>query len=308
MNLNKIIKPKINDLPDKPICLRGRLNTGTTCNLNCEFCYYQGNLKDPFRKLSIIENEINLLKASGMTSIDLSGGESSIHPEFLTILDMCKNFDKIAMLTNGISFSDIDKLKEAKDHGLSEILFSLHGWNTKSHNEKVDHKAFRKIIQAIKNAQELDMDIRINCTVQNDFDGRNYARIIKYLIRCGVKIQQLNFLPLNRWESSHKLDYLDYQKVSPKIMIFIDKDIVPVTVRYIPFCFMKGYEKYCVSTLDHIYDLTDWNIQTFDLTTVQDITVESMLETAITNRIASYDKPRSCKDCEFILRCDGYEK
>ena len=72
----------------EPICNRAKLDTGTHCNYRCSFCYYKTKLND-ITEFESIRQRIDYLSACGITEVDLSGGESSIHNDWFTILDYC---------------------------------------------------------------------------------------------------------------------------------------------------------------------------------------------------------------------------
>ena len=300
MNFNTFAKiPRY----DKPLNTRAKLDTGKECNYNCYFCYYQGHLDESDTYEEIIKRA-KKLKDLGITEVDLSGGESSIHKDWFKILDYCnKNFDNVSCLSNGSKFKDFDFLKKSKEHGLSEILFSLHGYDEKSHDKIVGVQgAFRDILESIKNAQKLNMIVRINCTVTSN----NVNHLDKYTELINqIKPMQLNYLPLNYWDSASNLKTQNYEKIANSIKNSIDnldKDI-EINVRYIPFCFMKGYEKYVKDIPQHIYDLRDWNIAAYryeDLDKVFDI--------AYQNRLHTYYKPKKCFKCKYFFDCDGIEK
>jgi len=304
LNLNEIYKPKLGDISKDLLCHRARLNTGTRCQANCYFCYYKDQLDVDHLDLNIIKKEADLLFDSGITQIELSGGESTIHKDFFEILDYVSKFEHVSMLSNGIKTADDDFILKCYKHGLREILFSLHGSNKEKHNKILGVNSFDKICKSIENANVLGMTVRINCVVDENFN--NPEEYTKLLSRFYIK--QVNFLPLNYWDDAKNLKTFDYNLKNVQKFIDLNHNEMDINVRYVPLCYMKGYEEYCVSTLDHIYDLTDWNIQCFNIKEVQEINHENMLNAALKNRLNTYTKPIECKDCEFILRCDGYEK
>ena len=108
-----------------PRCNRAKLDTGLYCNYSCEFCYYLGDLdkKTPFSK---IKERIDILYKYGISQVDMSGGESSIHKDWFKILDYCNDrFENISCLSHGGTFANEKFLIKSKEHGLKEILFSL---------------------------------------------------------------------------------------------------------------------------------------------------------------------------------------
>ena len=288
---------------DKPINSRAKLDTGKGCNYNCYFCYYQGDL-DKYDTYEEIIQRADKLKQLQIKEVDLSGGESSIHKDWFKILEYCnKNFDNVSCLSNGSKFADFEFLKKSKEYGLSEILFSLHGWNKKSHDSIVGVKgAFENILKSIENAKKLDMIVRINCTVTagnvNHLD--EYTNLINE-----IKPLQLNYLPLNYWDNASNLKTQNYEKLAKAIKKSIDKldTNIEINVRYIPLCFMEGYTEYIKNIPEHIYDLRDWNIAAYRYESI-----DKIFDIAYENRLETYYKPKKCFRCKYFDKCDGIEK
>ncbi len=303
MNLNKLFIPLAKDTPDVKYNKRAKVDTGTTCNYKCDFCYYYNSLNAKFKDIAIIKKEILLLYKIGIKEFDLSGGESSIHPYFIEIITHAKQYGKVSTLSNGSMFHDIKFLEKCKQAGLQEVLFSLHGYDNISHDKIVHHKtAFDKIIKSIINCNELGIEVRLNCTIDNTFNEKKYLELLNKL-----RFTQLNLLPLNYWDDASSKKSIDYKLIGNKAKYIIDNLLnIECNVRYIPFCFMKEYEKNVVGVFQHIYDLKDWNLHAYDLPDTK-LTKNKMFEAATKNRIASFTKPLSCKDCSMAYICDGIE-
>ncbi|MDD0854371.1 radical SAM protein [Halobacteriovorax sp. GB3] len=291
---------------------RAKLDTGTFCNYECYFCYYLNDL-DKITPVDIIKKRAKKLRDFGISEVDLSGGESAVHRDWFQILDYCNElgFTHISALTNGSKFANLDFAKKSFQHGLKELLFSVHGYDEKSHDEIVGRKgAYRKILKAISNCKEVGIRIRINCTVTNknfDFLESHYVDLINQ-----IKPEQLNFLPLNYWEDANKLEVHSYNLLSESIKKAIDKlnPEIEINVRYIPYCFMKGYEKYVVGVYQHIFDRDDWNIMTYEVDQfeVKEVSIKDYFEVAKRKREYTYSKKKECFDCKYFFICDGVEK
>lgn len=299
MNANIAIQPYY---PDIPLCNRAKLDTGKECNYNCYFCYYQGHL-DEQDTYSDITSRADILYDLGIREIDLSGGESSIHKDWFKILNYCNKFDNISCLSNGSMFKDFAFLEKSKKYGLSEILFSIHGHNEEVHDKIVGKKgAFNDIMSSITNANKLGILVRINCTVTNTNikDIEKYAYLINKL-----KPYQINFLPLNYWNAANAMKKQDYTTLSKGIQLAIDTIYpeIEINVRYIPFCYMIGYEKYVVNTQQHIYDKKDWNICAYSYQNL-----DKYKEISKSQMMRWYYKPIKCTSCKFFHICDGIEK
>lgn len=299
------------DLIDLEINSRSKLDTGTFCNYECSFCYYLEDL-DKVTSLEIIKKRARDIKALGIKQVDLSGGESSLHSNWFEILDYCVElgFEKISCLSNGSRFSSIDFIKKSQDRGLSEILFSIHGSSEAVHDKVVKRNgAFKKLMLAVENAKSIGVEVRINCTVteENSSDLVDYVSLINRL-----KPLQLNFLPLNYWGDAKKIKVSRYEIMATKIkeaIVALNNDI-EINVRYIPFCFMNGYEKYVVGTYQHIFDTRDWNIITYDIKETENVKTDlaSYYAKAKEKRLHSYFKPRACLECKYFDICDGVEQ
>lgn len=298
----------------EPLNKRVKLDIGTLCDCRCFFCYYSDKLKQN-KDFEEIKNKIDDLTLFGVDEFDMSGGEPTIHPNWFDILDYCSlKKVKVSTLTNGLKFADYGFLKKSYDKGLREILFSVHGFDEDTHDSIVGKKgAFNKISIALKNACELGIRVRINTTVcsMNLDKLTGIGEFIK-----PYSIFEINFLPLNYWDKASENEKIDYKSMAREIQKAIKTaEKVPyVNVRYIPYCFMVGYERYVCNTYQHIYDVLDWDIGFYDLeyykknrpSFVDDISY--LYSVARKNRTATYKKVEDCKQCKYFRICDGFEK
>ena len=300
-----------------PRCNRARLDTGPLCNYDCEFCYYRANLSDK-TAWEVVKDRIDYLHAYGITEVDLSGGESSMSPDWFKILDYCnERFTSISCLSHGGTFANMNHLRKSKEHGLKEILFSLHG-PTKETHEAITNRAgsFEKILQGIKNAQELGMVVRLNCTVysRNHHQLENiYADLVN-----GIKPTAVNFITLNYWVESNDEDFsnISLEDLTNGIKRCIDRldKSIEIIVRYTPFCYMKGYEQYMYNIYQHIYDVRDWNREMYNSTvdvsrtyTEEEKIVMAYTEAGV-HRDRFYRKDLKCLTCKHFYVCDGIKK
>lgn len=296
-------------------CTRAKLDTGTFCNYDCEFCYYQGllHIKTDYET---IKRRIDTIQQYGIDQIDLSGGESSVHKDWFDILRYCKDkFTNISTLSNGWAFSKEKFMIDSKQAGLNEILFSVHGYDEKSHDAIVRRKgAWKRMMRAIELAHSNDIVVRVNCTLyQKNLPGFDtYHNVLKK-----ISPHEVNFLTLNYWTNNCHADPIDYKLATDKLKKCIDniKDHVKfINVRYTPYCYMVGYEKYVCNNFQHIYDIYDWNkeIYNYDIDTSIKYTHEQKIDMAYAAaakiRNTDYYKPVECMKCKYFNICDGPEK
>jgi MoaA/NifB/PqqE/SkfB family radical SAM enzyme len=309
--MNKLSVKKILIDYDRPINNRAKLDTGKLCNYKCEFCYYKNSLSER-DELDKIYKRIDYLLDYGIKEIDLSGGESSVEPNWFNILNYCQNkFDRISCLSHGGKFSDKEFIQKSFDLGLREILFSLHCTDESVHDKIVGKKgAFKNLIKAIENSHRLNIEVRLNTTVYHE----NYNKIDTSFIK-SLNPTQVNFIALNYWRDNKDFYPIDYGTICSYVSNYIDdlKDSTEVNARYFPYCFMPSKEKYIKNHYHHIYDFKDWNKAVYSgtLDTKKNYThnekVEHSFSEAERMRIYSYFKTEECTKCKYFYICDGIE-
>jgi MoaA/NifB/PqqE/SkfB family radical SAM enzyme len=307
------------------------------CNVSCRFCYYIGLHKD--RSTENIKKQIDIAKKYGMEHIDFSGGEPTMRGDFLELVSYAKKkgFKTICALTNGQKFIDKEFLKECRDAGLNEILFSVHGYNEKNHDwlTRVPG-SFNKLMKSIENAKKNGIPFRTNTTVTK----ANYKHLTEHAkIFIKLKPIQSNFILFNDWDCAESVaeDFsIKYSVASPYLKKAIDKmkgHVKSINVRYIPFCFMLGYEKYVCDYSQKIYDPYEWsqrllskfgdplNFQntlkhygfvvmgTLKFRPKFKLNFNEYLEDVfLAYRRSTYKKPKDkCGKCKFNNICDGLE-
>jgi MoaA/NifB/PqqE/SkfB family radical SAM enzyme len=143
----------------------------SVCELRCDYCSampFDGKLIPTERMLKLIE-EIQQLK---VFSLLLSGGEPTLHPEFLTFLSACaRSSIELTVNSNGINLSDFDFASEVnKVHPKAIIAVSLDS-SDNGINDLHRGSGGRKAQQAISNLCELGQPIYLSTVMTGDNFG-----------------------------------------------------------------------------------------------------------------------------------------
>ncbi len=244
---------------------RVRISTGLKCNARCKFCYFHEELNTQEYSGRQIMKMLDLAAEYDIKDIDFSGGEPTIRNDINSLLSYAHSigFRKNCIITNGIKTSDLDFLKSLIDSGLNEILISIHGNSAHVHDELVGvHGAFSNIIKSLKNYKETGIRFRINCVV-NRYNYKSLPQFAEIADR--YKPAAFNFISFNDWVNAESLTerisvrYIEASPYLKKTIDLLDQLVPKVTVRYIPFCFMQGYEKHVCNLLQNDYDNDEWN-------------------------------------------------
>jgi len=135
-------------------------NFTNMCNFRCKHCYQRADKPLP-NELSLAEKlrVVEELDRAGVPAIALSGGEPTIHPDYLTIIKAASRRGMYtAVATNGWRFADIDELKKAVDAGLRYVEVSIDSANPRKHDEfRGVEGAWKRAVKALENAVKLGL-------------------------------------------------------------------------------------------------------------------------------------------------------
>jgi MoaA/NifB/PqqE/SkfB family radical SAM enzyme len=318
---------------------RVKIVTGLKCNIQCLFCYYRDSLKAPNRSLSDIQKDLRFARRNGIAELDFSGGEPTMHQDLPAMIYDAKKlgFEKVAIISNGVRLSDDTYLGTLKSAGLDEILFSVHGPDAKIHDQLTTVPgSFTKISSALSNASAAGITIRVN-TVVNQINVRSLPLIASFV--ADFHPRQVNFITINDWcFAKHLVDklMLPYSDMSPHLKEacdLLEPRVPAVNVRYIPFCSMKGYERFVCNHRQVIYDQFEWVPYIRTRLEVQNSLLRSwailaygylrggafkktfrlpfndLLNESITEALRHwfYSKGNQCRECSRNSICDGVE-
>jgi MoaA/NifB/PqqE/SkfB family radical SAM enzyme len=313
--LNKKDMTKQFDHIDDSHTKRCKINTGHICNANCPFCYYSNSRIENI-KFDLIEKQLGIAKKFGMESVDFSGGEPTIHKDFKKMIETANKigFKDICAVTNGLTFHDKGFMKECMELGLNDILLSLHGIEPIQNRVMGIDNAYSRAIKTIENANDLGLRVRVNSVVSS-MTYKNLPLLSKEL-----NVYNYNMILFKYcFDQINSPDFVNHLKTSQYIKQAIDncKDRIEViNVRYIPFCFMRGYEKYVTNFHQKKYDPLEWNnalffrfehIENICLDFLDNDPEEENNRAIEQYSVSDYCKANNCIRCRDFLICDGFE-
>ena len=125
------------------------------CNDRCVFCLDAHTHDGTVRAREEIKQQILDGRRKGAERLILSGGEPTIHPDFIDFVRLGRlaGYRKVQTVTNGRMFAYGEFLKRSLDAGLGEITFSIHGPNAKIHDALVGTRgAFEEEVKGLQRA------------------------------------------------------------------------------------------------------------------------------------------------------------
>jgi pyruvate-formate lyase-activating enzyme/SAM-dependent methyltransferase len=145
--------------------LKALLKVGYGCNEHCTFCHTQ-DIRHIDGASAEVEAKIDRAKALGHSMVVLSGGESTIRPEFFTWARRISNLGMdLGLVTNGLVLAYPDVLERLLELRLRYVYMSLHGGEARVHNRLVRRDSFEAAASALKNLSGRGLDLTANCVV-----------------------------------------------------------------------------------------------------------------------------------------------
>lgn len=130
---------------------RINIDVSYKCNNNCIFCYnlvHNGIL--PFYR---IRDYLNNNSKNHKLAVTISGGEPTLHPDFLQIIAYADKISKsVSILTNGRRFSNREFALNTVKTGRHQYIIPLHAANAEVHDDITRSSgSFRETVAGIKN-------------------------------------------------------------------------------------------------------------------------------------------------------------
>lgn len=133
------------------------LTVNRGCNLRCKWCYAKGTeyIESDNMPVDLAKRLVDFSKEIGSKSITLIGGEPSIYPDILELINYINHKGlRSVLVTNGYKLSEMSFLNELKSQGLDMIGFSIKAANRQQQIDLTRRDCFDKIIKSMKNLQE----------------------------------------------------------------------------------------------------------------------------------------------------------
>ena len=195
------------------------------CNNHCIFCLDEKAQDGTFLPLEIIEQSLKDGIKEKCSRVVLSGGDPTVHPDFLKIIRMAKDigYGHIQTITNGRMFCYSNFLHEAVKEGLSEITFSIHAPNVQINDLLTGVKgSFIQSMTALRSALSIK-NLIVNCDiVVSKLNVDCLFEHINMLYSFGVReFDILHIMPFGRaWTNWKQLYYDPFEKKNQLLKVF----------------------------------------------------------------------------------------
>ncbi|UGV41463.1 radical SAM protein [Methanococcoides orientis] len=176
-----------------------------TCNLNCPVCFAdsRGNFTLPFEKVKeMIDLYVKCEKEPEV--LQISGGEPTLHPDILRILEYMgqKNIIYPVLNTNGLKLADMDFAEkiastvqnDGSGIGKPVIYFQFDGLDDKTYTTLRGRPLLDIKMKALENCEKLGLTVALVATIVKGVNDQEIGHIIDLALR-KTNIKMVNFQP-----------------------------------------------------------------------------------------------------------------
>jgi len=160
--------------------IRTVVDTLQECNLRCKYCHPGKTWEKQNLSASSIEGVFNEAENRGLLEVTLTGGEITLHPELLRVLETTHILDSTiaTLITNGTTMTP-ELAKQFRDSNVSRICTSIDGPEADQHNSGRG-KSFERAMTGLRLLQETGKPI----TVISVAHHQNYEHVteLSYLL------------------------------------------------------------------------------------------------------------------------------
>lgn len=289
----------------------------TDCNLKCSYCYRNaGEIKKNNQlKTDKLFKILDSLHNVGLQSIELTGGEPTLHPDFIEIMNFCaKKFAIIGLLTNGTLITEELALKMLDFKEKMVISISLDAHTSEIHDQRRGVKgSFEKTCKNIRLLAKYGFLTRVTMT----FDEDTWDYIEPTLLlskKLGASMFAYSpVLPVGRAKMGFKYWAYDAMKVqeTEKVLREKYKDYIHLLSDDImakldnPGSCGAGYRCFCMDPTGKIRPCVTFNEGSAILGSLIESSPEEVFANPLAKYFANIKAPNEeiCQSCEWSFFC-----
>jgi len=235
--------------------------------------------------------------------VEFVGGETSIRKDFWTLLSAAKKLKipEIIMATNGRMFSIPGFSERTVKAGLTDLIFSIHGHDKKTHDSLVRSEgAFEQLMEGIRNAKKAGFgSINGNTTVVRQ-NMKHLKGIGEVYANFGIKNVEWIFVDPNYGGACNHF-YKYVPKISEASVYMREaldygrkRGFGGWKARYVPLCYFPDHLKQISEMIEVKLFLTKhWAL---------DFVNENASES---RKTVGRKKPEKCVACRLYRICEG---
>jgi len=185
-------------------CL-AQIDLTNRCNMRCPICFANAgtsgyvcepDYEEVVRQLRVLRE----LKPTPCTAIQFTGGEPTIHPDFLRIISTARDmgFSHIQIATNGIRLAEADFARQAHEAGLHTLYLQFDGIGPEPYRQTRNYPGiWDKKLAVIENCRRTGMKICLVPTILKGINDAEVSRLFHFAVENIDVISGISYQPVS---------------------------------------------------------------------------------------------------------------
>jgi len=184
-------------------CL-AQIDLTNRCNMRCPICFANagvlGYVCQP--DFDQVVRQLQTLRdlSTPCTAIQFTGGEPTIHPDFLKIVAKAKSmgFSHIQIATNGIRMADFEFAKKAHEAGLHVLYLQFDGVGEEPYTHTRNYPGiWAKKLATVENCRKLGMKICLVPTILKGINDDQVGPILNFALENIDTVSAISYQPVS---------------------------------------------------------------------------------------------------------------
>ncbi len=184
-------------------CL-AQIDLTNRCNLKCPICFananHAGYVAEPgFEMVVEMLRSLRKLDPHPATAVQFTGGEPTLHPDFLRILRTANEmgFSHTQIATNGIRIADRTFAEQVAEAGLHTLYLQFDGLNDEDYVRLRGRPLLDIKLQAIENCRATGMKVCLVPTVVKTVNDHQVPEIFHFAVANADVISAISYQPVS---------------------------------------------------------------------------------------------------------------
>jgi len=175
------------------------------CNMRCPVCFanagvqgyvYEPSYEEVVRQMQALRD----LRPTPCTAIQFTGGEPTVHPDFLRVLATAREmgFSHIQVATNGLKLADYDFARRAQEAGLHTLYLQFDGIGPEPYRQT---RAYPGIWDAklavIENCRQLDLKVCLVPTILRGVNDDQVGEVFRFAVKNVDTVSAISYQPVS---------------------------------------------------------------------------------------------------------------
>lgn len=186
-----------------PACL-ANIDLTNRCNLKCPICFANANVsgyiyEPTFDEVVTMMQRLRDYRPIPCTCIQFSGGEPTLHPEFLQIVAKAgeMGFSNIQIATNGLKMADDEFAQKAASAGLHTLYLQFDGVDDEVYEKTRGRRLMKYKLAAIENCRKFNMKVCLVPTIVKGQSDDQVGKILHFAAANADVISGISYQPVS---------------------------------------------------------------------------------------------------------------